>query len=80
MQLKLQVESQRKYFTVATYIEERKSITCTSFTRSTKETKLFLPHGSGLKYNSLFTKLVIAKRNTVGYFMKFNALVVQSYL
>ena len=45
-----------------------------------KETKLFLPHGSGLKYNSLFTKLKIAKRITAGYFMKFKALFVQSYL
>ena len=57
-QLKLQVRATVSIFTIAKYDKEIKSIIWTLFTRKTEESKLFLPHGSCLEFNSLFTKLI----------------------
>ena len=74
------MKAKENIFTIAAYIKERYSVSYISFTKIIEGNKLVFSSRSGSKYNSLFTKLVIAKRNTVGYFMKFKALIVQSYL
>ena len=75
MQIRSQDERQKRYFTVSTYSKERYSITYFSFTKINEGDKTILLHGSGLKYNSLFTKLVIAKRITARYLMNFLSVI-----
>ena len=77
---KMKYSEPKKVVTVTTYSKGRNLIIWTTATRTTEENNLFLPHGSCMDYNSLFTKLVIAKRNNAGYFMKFKVLIIQSYL
>ena len=79
-QIRLKVQSQRKYFTVATYSKEKKTIMWTSSTRTTEESKRFYLMEVVWNIEAYLLSLLLANRNAAGYFMKLKMLLDHSYL